>query len=484
MSVPNAVPLGATKDKLAWFTNLPAGLRPALRARHSIPIGFSQIITPLAVGNAEQASEMYAGRFVFAGQIITASPIDVFAQNAAGPDWRVAMTGLDWLTHFNASNRSLHDQYAMRLLHYWNQSKRTATSIAAQTRILISLATHGQTIARRCETSIQAAYFEIVARELKMLLKLSARDSEQNLDKAIALLYCLNSFQGLGHLRELAYELIERNLDRVILADGGHVSRSVQNLIVFLERVVPLQLTQTPIMPLSLSRAAENGLAMLQLLRCAEGELTSLINENYDVNRLKRLFSVGQIEIPKLNFAPQSNFARIDHEKAKLIAETSVKLGIDFSDGKQKIMQTQSLRNGHTSPAIMQTAPQGTVLMMQSAGQKRTCFLSADGLDLRIEDEFGVNVAGEILIQVAAGIRLSPLMEGQAVMFVLPDQSVWHLKQRGGTVHIRQSKMQSEILIQHDGNTQQSKINWSLKKQAKTLKSPRQKQSFETGLLF
>lgn len=484
MSVPNAVPSGATKDKLAWFTNLPAGLRPALRVRHSVPSGFGQIITPLAVGDAEQASEMYAGRFNFAGQIITATPIDVFAKKAANPEWRNAMAGLDWLIHFNASNRSLHDQYAMRLLHYWNQSNHAEKSIAAQTRILISLATHGQTIARRCETSIQAVYFEIVAHELKMLLKLSARDSEQNLDKAIALLYCLNGFQGMGQLRELAYELIERNLDRVILADGGHVSRSAQNLIVFLERVIPLQLTQTPIMPPSLSRAVENGLAMLQLLQCAEGELTGLINENYDVQRLQRLFGVGQIEIPKLNFAPQSNFARIDHEKAKLIAETSVKLGIDFSDGKQKIMQTQSLENRHTSPAIMQTAPQGTVLMMQSASQKRTCFLSADGLDLRIEDEFGVNVEGEILIQVSLGIRLSSLMEGQAVMFVLPDHSVWHLKQRGGAVHILQSNMQSEILIQRDGNTQQSKINWSLKKQAKTAKSSRKKPGFATELLI
>ena len=484
MSVPSAVPLGTTKDKLTWFKNLPAGLRPALRVRHSVPSGFGRNIIPLAVGDAEQASEMYAGRFVFAGQIITASPIDVFAQNATKPEWRNAMMGLDWLTHFNASNRSLHDQYAMRLLHYWNRSKRPETSIAAQTRILISLATHGQTIVRRCETSIQATYFEMVAHELKILVKLSARDPEQGLNKAIALLYCLNSFQGLGHLRELAYELIERHIDRVILADGGHVSRSAQNLIVFLERVVPLQLTQTPIMPHLLSRAVENGLAMLQLLQCAEGEMTGLINENYDVRRLQQLIDVRQIEIPKLNFAPQSSFARIDHEKATLIADTSVKLGLDFSDGKQKIIQTRSLGNGHTSPAIMQTAPQGTVLMMQSASQKRTCFLSTDGLDLRIEDEFGVNIEGEILIQVSPGIRLSSLMEGQAVMFVLPDHSVWHLKQRGGTVHIRQSNMQSEILIQRDGNKLGGKINWSLKKQAKASKPPRKKPSFETGLLI
>jgi uncharacterized heparinase superfamily protein len=278
--------------------------------------------------------------------------------------------------------------------------------------------------------------------------------------------------------------LIERNLNRVILGDGGHVSRSTQNLIIFLERVVPLQLTKSSIMPPRLSRAVENGLALLRLLQCADGKLTGLIDENYDARRLQQLFEIGQIEIPKFNFAPQSSFARIDHEKSKLIADTSTKLGLDFSDGKQKIIQSHSLKNQHTSPAMIQTAPQGTVLTMQSANQKRTCFLSADGLDLRIEDEFCVDVGGEILIHVAPGIRLSSLMEGQAVMFVLPDQSVWHLKQRGGTVHIRQTNMQSKILVQCDDNKPGSKINWSLKKQAKAVKYPRKKSGFETELLI
>jgi hypothetical protein len=484
MTVRSAAHFDATKPRLAWLKNLPAGLRPTLSARHHAPSGFGQIITPLDMGDAKQAMEMYAGRFEFAGQPITASPSDVFAQTTANPEWREAMAGLSWLSHFNASNRSLHDQYAMRLLHYWNQSKRAGISIETQTETLISLSTHGQMIARRCENSVQASYFDIVAHELKLLLKLSARNSEQSLEKSIALLHCLNGFQGLGNLRELAYELIERNLNRVILGDGGHVSRSTQNLIIFLERVVPLQLTKSSIMPPRLSRAVENGLALLRLLQCADGKLTGLIDENYDARRLQQLFEIGQIEIPKFNFAPQSSFARIDHEKSKLIADTSTKLGLDFSDGKQKIIQSHSLKNQHTSPAMIQTAPQGTVLTMQSANQKRTCFLSADGLDLRIEDEFCVDVGGEILIHVAPGIRLSSLMEGQAVMFVLPDQSVWHLKQRGGTVHIRQTNMQSKILVQCDDNKPGSKINWSLKKQAKAVKYPRKKSGFETELLI
>ncbi len=478
------VTFGASKDKLAWRSNLLACFRPIVRLRHHVPNRFAQVVTPLFTSDEGQASEMYAGRFAFAGQIITASPSDVFGSNNAKPEWRDAMLGLDWLAHFNASNRSLHDQFAMRLLHYWSTSKQTEKSITSQAKILISLATHGQMIALRCETSVQSHYFEIVAQELNALLKFKVRDPEQSLSKAIALLYCLNSFQGLGHLRELAYELIEQNLDHEVLPDGGHVSHNSQKLITFLELVIPLQLTKTPIMPPLLSRAVEKGLSLLKLLQCPDGNSSGFLQNDLDVIRQRRLLEVQHIKIPKLDFASHSGFARIDHNKAALIADTSTKLGLDFFDGKQKLMQTQILETGHMRPSFMQTAPQGTVLTMQSAKQKRTSFLSADGHDLRIEDEFGVDVEGEIIIQIAPGIKLSSLMEGRAVMFVMPDQSVWHLKQRGGTIHIRQSNMQSEILIHRNEYAKENRMNWSLKKQAKAIKNSRKKVSFETDLLI
>ena len=479
-----AVNFGATRDKPAWFANLSAGLRPALRIRHHVPSGFGQVITPLVTGDAKQASEMYAGRFAFGGQIVNAAPSDVFTQRSLKPEWRDAMANLSWLAHFNASNRGLHDQYAMRLLHYWCKSNPAEKNIAIQAIILIALTTHGQMIAQRCETSVQSHYFEIIAQELHALLKLRARNPEQSLSKSVALLYCSNGFQGLEHLHELADELIERNLDREFLPDGGHVTRDRQKLIAFLELVVPLQLVKTPIMPTLLSNAVENGLALLNLLQGPDGNPTGLLQDDPDVVRLRGLFEAKLIKIPKLNFAPHSGFARVDHNKGALIAETSTKLGLDFFDGKQKLMQTQSLEKGLARPADLQTSPQGTVLMMQSANQNRTCFLSADGHDLRIEDEFNANAESEIIIHIAQGIRLSSLMDRQAVMLVTPDQSVWNLKQRGGTIQIRQSNMQSEILIHLNEYANEGRINWSLKKQAKAVKSQRKKASFETDLLI
>ena len=469
MTDKGTVPFGATKDTYAWFAKLPASLSPAMRRRHYRPSGFGQKITSFAAGNADLASEMYAGQFKFDGKSILASPSEVFSK---------IDTKLEWLSHFNVSNRCLHDQYAMRLLHYWTKSKRSKSDIGNQTKILYALATDGQMIARRCEPSVQASFFEIIAHALKTLIQMRAQNAEQSTAKAIALLYCLNSFQGLVHLRETAYELIERNLHQIMLPDGGHVSRNITKLIEFLKNAVPLAQVNSPVMPPLLLRVVENGLAILKLLQCPDGKLSGLVNKVQDVDLLQHLLSVQNIETPKLNFAPDSGFARIEHEKAKLIADTSTRLGLDFSDGKQRLIKTEFIEIGQMKPALMQSVPQGTVLMMKSATQKRTCFLSTDGQDLRIEDDCP---AGEIIIQVATGIRLSSLMEGRAVMFVLPDQTVWHLTQRGGILDIRQSNMQSEIIIypQHAGP-----MNWSLKKQARPVRASRKKQDFESALLI
>ena len=463
------VPFGATKDTLAWFAKLPASLSPAMRARHYLPRGFSQKMTSFATGNAELASEMYAGLFVFNGKTISASPSEVFLN---------IDTKLEWLAHFNASNRGLHDRYAMRLLHYWSKAKRSKAHMSTQTQILFALATDGQMIARRCEASVQASFFEIVGCALKTLIQLRSHNAEQSTAKAMALLYCLNSFQGLAHLREMTYELIERNLNQVMMPDGGHVSHNVATLIEFLEQSVPLAQVNSAIMPPLLLRAVENGLALLKLMQCPDGKLSGVLAEVQNTELQQRLLNVQNIEIPKLNFAPQSGFARIEHELAILIADTSARLGVEFSDGKQRVMKSKFFNVGQMQPANIQSAPPGTVLAMESNNQKRTCFLSADGQDLRIEEECP---DGDIIIQVAQGTRLSSLMEGQAVMFVLPDQSVWHLKQRGGILDIRQSNTQSEIIIHHKHG---GKVNWSLKKQARTIKAFRKKSSFKSELLI
>ena len=478
-----AVPFGTTRHKAARFVTLPAMLKLALRSNTQAALSFNQHIAPLIKDDANLAFDMYAGRFEFAGQTIAAPPSEIFTRSRSIPPLQEALNNLDWLKHFNASQRSLHDQYAMRLLRYWSKQPNHKRSGATQVKIICTLATHGQDIARRCDRDIQSQFLELAATEIKALTKIRPRNAEEAVTKALALFYGLTSFHGLEYLLESAHKLLDQNIDHVILADGGHVSRQMQKLIAFLELALPLQHCKKPLVPNSLVRATENGLALLNLLQTGDGGIAPVVEDDIDQKYLHLLTAFHQHNIPAQNMAPHSGFARIDQNGATLIANTSSGLAIAFSDGQERLFHTHLSSTGEAAPAKLISAPQGTALTMQTAQAMRTCFLSENGSDLRIEDAFANPISPDVIIHVASGVKLSSLLEGQAILLVTAAQCVWHLKLRGGFAHIRQSAMRSEIVITPDRTKSPGCINWSLKKQPKPSKPTRKKSNPEPDLL-
>ena len=80
------------------------------------------IIAPhdLRTADATRAAEIYAGRFVFAGKIVTCHGRSIFDLEPPSEDWEVVLPGFGWLRHLRAwifrrqylpdSRRFHHDQ--------------------------------------------------------------------------------------------------------------------------------------------------------------------------------------------------------------------------------------------------------------------------------------------------------------------------------------------------------------------------------------
>lgn len=465
-----AISFGTTEHSLARLMSLPLKLVPALPQKHIIPTGFNNGIEPIVTGDVARAFDIYAGRFEFAGEVILSTPHEVFALPQGQAAWRHELLSLDWLRHFASSQRNLHNQHALRLLHYWSHAKNHKPSFQQCVKTTCALAIHGHSIAKRCERDLQLTFLKIVSDALRILISHRHRNAEEALDKAMAISYCLTAFQGLSHLQKLATDLIERNLDQVILLDGGHASGDIQKLITFLDLAQPLGQTKSNA---ALTHAVNRSLALLRLLQGADGKLSPLLNGEFDP---KHYFAIGEHEIARPNLALQSGFARLDQGKATLIADTSSALSIDFSYGVERVFHALPLKAGQRQAASLQIVPQGQALLMQTSTTSRTIFLSADGNDLRIEDRFYKAASTEIKLLLPSGIRLSTLMEGQAIMLIMPDNTVWHLKQRGGSLQIGRAAKYSEIVIKPTENSVSGRINWSFKKQAAPTKPPPKKQ--------
>src|ERR1700674_6042570 len=79
------------------------------------------IIAPhdLRTADATRAAEIYAGRFVFAGKIVTCHGRSIFDLEPPSEDWEVALLGVGWLRHLRAADTALTRANARSLVDDW-----------------------------------------------------------------------------------------------------------------------------------------------------------------------------------------------------------------------------------------------------------------------------------------------------------------------------------------------------------------------------
>src|SRR6201991_3338867 len=88
-------------------------LWPGRRARLIIPPH------DLRTADATRAAEIYAGRFVFAGKIVTCHGRSIFDLEPPSEDWEVALLGFGWLRHLRAPDTALTRGHARSLVDDW-----------------------------------------------------------------------------------------------------------------------------------------------------------------------------------------------------------------------------------------------------------------------------------------------------------------------------------------------------------------------------
>ena len=121
------------------------------------------IIAPhdLRTADATRAAEIYAGRFVFAGKIVTCHGRSIFDLEPPSEDWEVALLGFGWLRHLRAADTALTRANARSLVDDWisnparKRPRRPARRRAGAPRHLAAVA--GAAGARRHRRQILSA---------------------------------------------------------------------------------------------------------------------------------------------------------------------------------------------------------------------------------------------------------------------------------------------------------------------------------------
>ena len=291
------------------------------------------IIAPhdLRTADATRAAEIYAGRFVFAGKIVTCHGRSIFDLEPPSEDWEVALLGFGWLRHLRAADTALTRANARALVDDWisNPSRKRAVGRRADvmSRRVISLLSQAPLVLGDTDGKFYRRYLRGLAREIRYLrYTMMDVDGVPRLQVLIALCYASLCLANQGNHIRAATRKLSDELQRQILPDGGHISRNPGALIELLIDMLPLRQTfaaRNIAPPPALLNAIDRMMPMLRFFRHGDGSF-ALFNgmSSAPSDILATLLAYDDTHGVPMASMPHTGYQRLDAGAMTVIMDT------------------------------------------------------------------------------------------------------------------------------------------------------------------
>jgi uncharacterized heparinase superfamily protein len=292
------------------------------------------IIAPhdLRTADATRAAEIYAGRFVFAGKIVTCHGRPVFDLEPPSEDWEVALLGFGWLRHLRAADTALTRANARSLIDDWfsvaSKKRPMGRRADVMARRVISLLSQAPLVLGDTDGKFYRRYLRGLTRDIRHLrfAMLDTPDGVPRLQVVIALCYASLCLANQDRNIRSATRKLSDELQRQILPDGGHISRNPGALIELLIDLLPLRQTfaaRNIAPPSALLNAIDRMMPMLRFFRHGDGSF-ALFNSMSSApsDLLATLLAYDDTHgVPMANM-PHTGFQRLDAGAMTVIMDT------------------------------------------------------------------------------------------------------------------------------------------------------------------
>jgi uncharacterized heparinase superfamily protein len=313
------------------------GIRAAVahlrRPRRSAPLPQRLLFAPQDLRTADPtiAADIYAGYFVFAGRALSTGGRSPFAFPPPSPAWGEALAGFGWLRHLRAADTALARANARALVDEFITRRPGDRKLAGRTHV----------VARRllsflCQSPLMLegadhAFYDRFLRAVALAVGQLERDVQgpvlplRRLLAAVALCYAGLCCEGYEATLRRGTRLLVRELERQILPDGGHVSRSPKVLTELLLDLLPLRqiyLTRGVEPPEALLRAIDRMLPMVRLFRHGDGALSHFNGMGVTAaDHLATLLIYDAARAQPMRHAPHSGYERLEAGPILLVAD-------------------------------------------------------------------------------------------------------------------------------------------------------------------
>ena len=256
---------------------------PMVRWRFTSAIADRLLIAPqdLRTADPTRASEIYAGRFAFAGKIVMCDGRSPFEIEPPSDEWSDQLLGFGWLRHLRAADSAITRANARALVDEWISLQGAFDTVDGWrpdlvARRIISWLCQAPLVLHEADMRFYRRFLRNLTRQVRYLRRAypAARDGVPRLQAVVALTYAALCMQAQARMLKSVTRLLNDELGRQVLPDGGHASRNPGALVELLLDLLPLRqafAARNVPPPPALNNAIDRMMPMLRFFRHGDG---------------------------------------------------------------------------------------------------------------------------------------------------------------------------------------------------------------------
>jgi uncharacterized heparinase superfamily protein len=365
----------ANRAKLSWLL-LRGGLRQLGRRISGHPmLGWPLmplkadrlLIAPpdLRTADATRATEIYSGRFAFAGKVVICDGRSIFEMTPPSDEWAAELSGFGWLRHLRAADSGIARANARALVDEWMALRGAWHPLAWRpdvlSRRIISWLSQAPLVLQDADVRFYRRFLRSLVRQVRYL-RHTAGETHCGVAcmlSSIALCSAALCIAGQSRHIKAATARLKGELEWQILPDGGHISRDPSAIIEILIELLPLRqvyASRNIAPPPALLNAIDRMMPMLRFFRHSDGTFAHFNGMGATpAELLLTLLAYDESRGAPLSNAPYSAYQRLEAGGAILIMdtgrappiETSLEahascLSFEFSSPKQSLIVVNS----------------------------------------------------------------------------------------------------------------------------------------------
>ena len=270
----------------------------------------------------EEADSLLRGRFRFCGvQLDVPDGVSVFDLPAPSREWLEALHGFQWLPPLSSAGGENARRLATNLIGQWIKRYGAYSEPAwlphVMAQRLAALFCHGRLVVQNSEMTWRSRLFVNLREQCKVLERISteAPDGLPRLETAAVLALTALCLDDSPKRRQTGLARLEQEVERQILPDGGHLSRSPESLLQAYRHLVMVMegLNLAGEEPPHVLRNAHDRMApMLRFFRHGDGTLALLNGGGEgDAKMIAGLLSRDEVRGQPFHHARHSGYQRL-----------------------------------------------------------------------------------------------------------------------------------------------------------------------------